>query len=136
VYDIDRDGKLNSKEVMSAFNRFNGYISRQIQDTLGEKFSVSMLKAIYVFLIKEKKLPETKWDFAKLQWYRYWFFNDDPDEFKSLLPPPPTPKDLSASEASAAGVKNLPEVTANRFAILKVLNVLAETSRTKNSCEK
>lgn len=126
IYDVNKNGILNSLEVMQAFSRFSGYLSRQVYAAHGSVYSVSMLKAIYVLMIKEQRLPDGIGDMTKIMWYKMRYFNNDPDQFND--------------PDSFISNKSLPEISADRFAILKVLRVLTETARLTNeqslSCAK
>lgn len=130
VYDRDKNTVLDAREVMRAFGRFYGYLSRHTETSDGKRQPVDMLKAIYAFLLKNQRLP-TSSDAMTIYWYKWWYFNDDPDEFKARRAPPPPPG-MSPEEVLQAKTKSLPDIELDRAGLLSVLRVLAEESAARS----
>ncbi|MEQ1664941.1 MAG: hypothetical protein ABL927_06150 [Bdellovibrionales bacterium] len=151
-YDLNENDSLSFEEIMKAFSRFNGYIARQARVLTGEDQSVSMIKAIFAFILNYQRLPNTDLtsvdgisDAATLYGYKIWYFNNDPNEF---FKDKSTVVNLDpSSEASAPHLTNtlansedqltianasalLPtRISIDRFDIVNVLKVLAQSNK-------
>jgi hypothetical protein len=111
VYDKDRTGSLTGQEAMRAFKRFSGYIGRQAEQLEGKKISVSLLKAVYSYLVQHQELP-SGWGDVPVLYEKVRYFNEDINQYE----------DGSSDSA--------PEMNIDRVKLLEVLEVLA-TSNSK-----
>src|SRR5690606_10201299 len=94
--------------------------------------SVSFLKAIYVYLLNEKRLP-TAVDAPLLYFYSYRFFDDNPFQYGRVNGDAPMSYafDLDRPEIELpARPPSAPTIRLDRGGLVEVLKVLAETSTT------
>jgi hypothetical protein len=151
-YDLNQNDSLSFDEFMKAFSRFNGYIARQARVLTGEDQSVSMIKAIFAFILNYQRLPNTDLssvdgisDAATLYGYKIWYFNNDPNEFfkdKSIVANLDQNSSASATHSTNALANSddqlsiakssalLPtRIAIDRFDIVNVLKVLAQSNK-------
>lgn len=105
IYDRDQNGILNEREIMSAFPRFRGFLSQTIFERFGDRHSVRMLKAIFAFIVRERRLPTRFREKASIK-IDSWSYSNDPDVVD-------------------AGIENM---SVDRLGILEILVMLNEES--------
>ena len=106
LFDTNRDSVLDRFEVMNAYPRFHGYLKRTIESAIGKSQTTKELKAIFAFLVKEKRLPK---------WHDVLTLNN----FKSKVS-----EDVFAVESNPPKIGLL-----TRMGFVHVLKVLAESGR-------
>lgn len=111
VYDHDRNGSLETAEIMKAYKRFHGYLSRQVEGVEHKKESVAMLKAIYVFLVQNGKLPGLL-NAVELYYMKSVYFDNNINQY-----------DVDYDKMPSA-----PKIEIDRVGLLSVLRVLADVS--------
>ncbi len=144
VYDRDQNGVLDQYEIMNAFNRFHGYLARQVQVELqkkpiiilGHKFdplnlSTDTLESIFAFLIQYQRSPTAVIDLPPVYWNNFWYFNRGVQSARAGI------RDILQKMIywhKFSTQQDLPRMSIDRAGILNVLTVLAESSNAAYVC--
>lgn len=108
VYDNDKNGLLDPHELMRAFKRFYGYFDRVIFQTKNKRYDISTIKAVFVYILKYKEIPDGLVDGSTLAWYSWNYnFNNNVDQV----------------------YEKVPDVSLDRSGLVRVLSLLAAVSR-------
>ena len=141
VYDQNRDGALDQYEIMNAFNRFHGYLARQVQASMktmptlwGLKvlnLNTDTLESIFAFLIEKQRAPKAAIDLPPLYWDRFWYFNPTVQSARSGI------RDVLQKVIFWRQFNDrpyLPRMSIDRAGVLNILRVLAQSSTTPYTC--
>lgn len=153
TYDLDKNGFVDSQEAFRLYPRLEGYIKEQAKLAQGKDLGPGLTKSVYSFLLREKRLPETTKDSAKIigLWFKYFypetgraiwdsvkrfyssvwsllpFMKGDQKELEEMTLA--EIKKLEAESARSTRFTHLPEIRVTRTDVLKILNALSEATR-------
>jgi hypothetical protein len=114
VYDKDHNNVLSGDEVMHAFKRFSGFIARKALEKSKSTYSVSMLKAIFAYLVEHGELP-TGWSAPVLYAEKWHYFNNDINQYEGNT------------------TEEAPDISVDRAKLIDVLKILAASSSSSPS---
>lgn len=116
MYDYDKNGKLSATEVLAAFPRFNVFLAKKVKEKTGSDYGVARLKGVFVFLVKNGRIPDTLGDKIGVVWKDLWYFDDDPNQYNVKNPP------------------KAPELSVDRYGLLRVLVMLNKSKASGKVC--
>jgi hypothetical protein len=119
IYDRDKNNVLDGLEAMNAYHRFGNYLDKVAREKYNQTYEVSRLKAVYLFVVSQKKFPDvTDWAGIRLDEWRY--FDDDPNQFVN----------------KKSGYGDLPQLSVSRLGLIQILRLLTEvTMQTPAVCK-